>query len=511
MSKYSLVEESNSHFRIHDGEEHFDIAKHPLEPKMQAKIRALPKYADGGKVEEKSFLEDPIGVAQNKAVDLYNKIPSDFYQKGVQGAVDLIGGPTGTALAKHFTPGLYQPVEQATVNPQPLPQPEQATQGPAPASETPPAPATVPTTPAAPNLVQQYQANQKLAEQGLRDQAAAQQQMAKEQQDIYGKVFKPEDVENLNKQLAETQAKKAKLDQESEKLFNDSLNGTIDPNRLWNNKSTGSKVLATIGLILGGAGAHSYGGRNIAAEALDNAINKDIESQKSAKENARSLFNLNRERYRDTVAAEQATYIHLNAAMQGQLAAAAARAQNPMIKAQLEQNLAALKDKSLIVGQELQQRQLALDVIKNPNVTPEQKIRFGVPQAQQEFVYKELKDAQNLKDLHEEGMKVFDEVSKLNTLGNQLSIDKKRQIEGIRDAFLDKLTKDVSGRVTPETVHLVQGVFSKPMNSEETVAKLRQNMHNFLLQKSAFPVLSGYNINPIDEIKIYRRPAGGAK
>lgn len=60
----------------------------------------------------------------------------------------------------------------------------------------------------------------------------------------------------------------------------------IDPEHWWNSKSTGGKVLAGIGMILGGVGGGlQRTGRNPAIEQMNRAIDEDINAQKSHIEN----------------------------------------------------------------------------------------------------------------------------------------------------------------------------------------------------------------------------------
>ncbi|MGD0331148.1 MAG: hypothetical protein ABSB40_12035 [Nitrososphaeria archaeon] len=57
----------------------------------------------------------------------------------------------------------------------------------------------------------------------------------------------------------------------------------IDPDHWWNQKSTGSKIAAGIGIILGGAGAglQRRGGENPAMQVINRAVDQDIDAQKT--------------------------------------------------------------------------------------------------------------------------------------------------------------------------------------------------------------------------------------
>src|SRR5258708_14117385 len=76
----------------------------------------------------------------------------------------------------------------------------------------------------------------------------------------------------------------------NQQMNDEQANIKIDPNKNWNSFGTGGKVQAVIGLMLGGVGQGlmMYGGNknahNYALDALDKAIEDDINSQKANKE-----------------------------------------------------------------------------------------------------------------------------------------------------------------------------------------------------------------------------------
>lgn len=63
----------------------------------------------------------------------------------------------------------------------------------------------------------------------------------------------------------------------------------INPNRYWQNMTTGNKIAASIGIALGAIGAAMQGsGENQALKIINNAIERDIEAQRNAAQNARN-------------------------------------------------------------------------------------------------------------------------------------------------------------------------------------------------------------------------------
>lgn len=103
------------------------------------------------------------------------------------------------------------------------------------------------------------------------------------------------------KALDDQVTKQASIDQtfqEKEKTLNDSIDhlskevsdGKINPNRIYENMSTGGHIATAIGLILGGIGAGLSRGENQGMKTLDNIISRDIDAQKANLNNKHSLL-----------------------------------------------------------------------------------------------------------------------------------------------------------------------------------------------------------------------------
>lgn len=132
-------------------------------------------------------------------------------------------------------------------------------------------------------------------------------------------------------------------------------NAKVDPDRLWNSRSTAQKVIGAISVFIGG-GLGVRTGRNIPLEIINRAIDQDIDAQKAnitAKRGAlaekRSLFAQMLGKHKDEAAAELATRNALleNAAQQievqlgqfdGELAKEAGRRAILGVRAQQEAN-----------------------------------------------------------------------------------------------------------------------------------------------------------------------------
>lgn len=85
----------------------------------------------------------------------------------------------------------------------------------------------------------------------------------------------------------------------------------VDPERYWNNKSTGQKVLAAIGLALGAIGSRN--GQNQAANIIMRQMEQDLQLQKAEIDQGQLAFNRQRGVYKDMLSAYGDSQAALNA------------------------------------------------------------------------------------------------------------------------------------------------------------------------------------------------------
>lgn len=518
----ALISEDAHSFLVHDGEKHFAIAKRGIAEDLHDKIRKLPKYAQGGVVEGGEIPDaTPVPEIPSTAPEP-DRSPASF-----DGQSHPIMGMLPNFM---FNDGVnpYSADAPQTV-PTPAAAPDTANpaliQGPTPAS-APTANVLQPTAPGTAELPKQpdvlggFQGAGKQYVKGLGEEQKAQSDLGKAEADVYKNMFPPEFEADLKTRFSELQkervAAKADLDKTREAAFQ----GKEDPNRLWHNMSTGNKVMASIALILGGAGSGGNANNNAALNTLNSAIDRDVQAQRNDKANSQNLYKANLERYKDADTAIQMTTLQLKTVAEGKLMAAAAMARDPLAKAKLDQAAGMFQRQNVIEGENVYQQQAnrkLLQSLNGPagqNMNSAVKVRIlaqtgAIPKEQVEPTYKELDDAKNLKDLHDEGMKIFDKVAELNTVGNKMNPQARAQIAALRDPFLDKLTKDTSGRVTPETVKLVEQAFAGAIDNPKTTDIKRENFHNFLLNKANFSHLDAVpGLNPLSNM-VYARPARG--
>lgn len=321
---YNLIDENETHFVLHDGNESFPVAKFGLDDTTMGRIRSLPMgYADGGMVE-------PMPMAEYDPTGLYTPPQPDF-----QVAPSAVTGPdftTATGMGAGAPVGMpiQQSVMPETVSQLGLNVPQEAIAQPA------PLPGAQPAVPSYLDYMNQFMAGQK--QQGYelpseyaqgyqtmldasRQQADASAQAALEQQKIYEQQVKDIQLNEIARQKQE-QAVQGELD----KLKTDIATQKIDPTRVWSNMSTGNRVMAAISIFLGGVAGGMQGTDNKALGIINNAIDKDIDAQKAELGKKQNLLSINLQKYRNIQDAAAATKAQLMAVTQAQVAATAAKA-----------------------------------------------------------------------------------------------------------------------------------------------------------------------------------------
>lgn len=362
--KQSLISEDDDTFHVHDGKGHFLVAKKGIGKDTHERIRSLPKYYAGG---------DVLGSGTDSAVKKEAPLPDWLTKPGYEEIKDAFAETNKPKVPR-------ERVEQAMANPEDpfaknypgeLKQAAQfyglaPTESPKPASVTQPVadPAqavekAIVETPAPQQIAQQMQSQQdamglmpvlknlqdgaQLQAAGIQAEANAISDLSREQNTMLGQMYSPEKLKAEEARLADLESKRLKLEAENDELFKAATNNKIDPRRVWNNMSSGNKVMATIAIILGGMGSGGDAANNAAMKVINKAIDDDINAQKEEKENARSLYQLNFQRYRDTQSAMDATRLQMNAIAQGQLNALASKYAAPAAQAKAKILMGTLK------------------------------------------------------------------------------------------------------------------------------------------------------------------------
>lgn len=340
----SLLDEQETHFTLHDGNESFPVAKYGLDETQIEKIRGLPMaYADGGMVGPVADVPayDPTGlyggnseVVTSQPLTIaqpYPGVPSSYELGGIAAEPILTGRDVLARqnLAADQAIG-RQAIDQATVAP---------SLG-LTATPTPSLDVTSGAQPQAPGYLgymdqmmgqgmkqPSYELPSEYA-QGYQQMIDASKQQAQASADAAAEQARIYDQQVKEIQLAEVarQTQERAVQQDLDKIRNDIATQKIDPTRVWSNMSTGNRVLAGISIFLGGVAGGMQGTENRALKIINDAIDKDIDSQKSELGKKQNLLAINLQKYRNIQDAAAATKAQLMAVTQAQVQSAAAKA-----------------------------------------------------------------------------------------------------------------------------------------------------------------------------------------
>ncbi len=323
---------------------------------------------------------------------------------------------------------------------------------------------------------------------------------------------------NLEQQQKSNTAYQNEVDQitkQNTDLFNNVRTNKINPNQFWEDKSTGGKISAGIALLLGGISSGLTGKSNPALDVIQKAIQNDIEGQKLNQEQGVNLYKLGLEKYRDTQSAHQYATLQANALLQGQLSKIAAQTNSQTAQFNAQQAIHQLGLQNAELRSSLGLRQAA---IQSMNAQPTNKGGLDlnksrllqmsgiIPKEEQSNVDKESEDYQKLSNY-------LDEVDDLSKRAGANATYTERIAQGIpggsmlpttRDAtkeylsqvnaFLDKATKDLTGRVTPQSMENLKHSLPVAGDSPAVAASKISTLKDIGRSGYHFPTLQKYTI-----------------
>jgi hypothetical protein len=205
-----------------------------------------------------------------------------------------------------------------------------------------PAPAvpqvSVPSMPAVPSVQGEVAGGRAQQAAGLAAQAEAAQREADQQAQI---IAQQEQRRAAAQKDYDTRLRA--LQSKGDALYQNILDKKVDPRRMWGEMSTGRKVTASIGMILGGIGAGLTGGPNYAVQIIERAIERDVEAQKTEIEKGQNLLAHNLRQTDDLRLAHQLTRADLLDSTAAQLQRAAASFAGDKAKANAEAAIGSLR------------------------------------------------------------------------------------------------------------------------------------------------------------------------
>ena len=321
----SLLDEQQDHFMLHDGTTSFPVAKFGLDDTLMGQIRSLPQgYADGGMVYDPTVMSQQpsadFNATQSPTMQLFNQsfqpkeeaqiLPSQGINFLTPEQQSTLGANFPRAAADEAT-GLVQPEAPATTG---LPGYLSQTQDFMKTSQK-----------QTPGGIQgggitDYTKAFDAMQQGTLMQAQAHADAAKQQAQVYD-----QQMQELQKTEIARKAQADAVMTDINKIQNDVMTQKIDPTRVWSNMSTGNRVLAGISIFLGGVAGGMQGKENSALAIIQDAVNKDIDSQKADLGKKQNMLSLNMAKYNNINDAAAATKAQLLSITQAQINQSAAK------------------------------------------------------------------------------------------------------------------------------------------------------------------------------------------
>lgn len=427
---------------------------------------SLP-YAKGGAVNHFHFYAE--GSAPVSAAD---ESPAAVFTQGLaQNQPDVVNAPSGVAEAVDRNPEIPQ--------------------------DQPPLAPIDPNAPPAGTLSEQAVANVEQANQAEMKAAKNTQSAESQQAEIYGNQAKrQQDLRDDYDEIG------SRLHQQFEDTASRVAAGKIDPNQWWDSKGAGSKILTAIGMLFSGAGMGVAGHPEMAGKAIDEAIERNIDAQKTNLNNKNSLLGRYMEMYKSLPEAEAAARLTMNAAVEGKIKQVAAKlgGQNAALTAQ--QAISQRRQDLLPHMEGLAKSQLSLNTIGGMNGSqsgdPAATIRkYGMaglmsPQ-QQEQAQKELGSVSRINKMQqdvEEAARGLDGQLLKGTLtpsARQSSIN----------TFAGILAKEAEGRFNLEEAKTqMKALMPSPLDSKDTSMLKAKHREQFFESLKVAPTLQTYGINP---------------
>lgn len=290
-------------------------------------------------------------------------------------------------------------------------------------------------------------------QQGLRgikeEQAVSEQKAAADQLAISDDINGRQQLLNDQKTAFDDHADQQRM------FLNDYMNGHINPNHYVENMSVPGKIATAIGLMLGGAGAHSTGGVNMAQQFLGQQIDRDISAQQSRMEQQKTLLGANQALYHDKVLALNQTKLNMNDILDRQIQMNAAKVGTPQAKAIADQQSANFKIQNAAL---LQQSAIRSSVLKNiqsgnPSVNGIDLGHAGL--VPPEEAAKEQKEVDAYKNTVASINSLFDQYDKEQTVGNLLNPQSHERANQLGSSLVNAMMEvSPTKRLTKETAEM---------------------------------------------------------
>lgn len=269
-----------------------------------------------------------------------------------------------------------------------------------------------------------------------------------------------------------------------EKLAESFRNTTINPDRYWQSKSTGAKIQAGIGMLLGGLGSGMTGGPNLAVEAINKAVERDMEAQRADQSKTLNLWKMNREATQNDISATLATQNQMMNIVKNKALEYAAAASGPEAKARIAPLIAEIDQR---MGVNNFHRAMLTAADRSGNIATDPSMMLDiVPEKDRHLAVKEIADAKNYVQTRAHVLETWNKVKELNTVKNRMTnpLQTSRQVSALVNVASMALAKlSGSGQLSNEEREAVQGAFTNVGDSKETDAVKLRNIESIMDQK----------------------------
>lgn len=281
-------------------------------------------------------------------------------------------------------------------------------------------------------------------------------------------------------------------------LMKQYMDKQIDPNRLFHNASTGSKITAAIGLMLGGIGSGLTGKSNAAIDFMNTAIGHDIDAQKQDQSKAMNLWKMNREHMQDDMQASLATQNQYLSAVQAKVALGASKTQNADAHLRASQMVNQIEQQKIQNRRQLGVLQTAAagGASSNPGAIVGSLIQNP---EDQKSAFKELQENQGVESLRQMWKNSYDDLKDKALHGAAFDRSDRQSAVNIISGKIQKLAE---GRYNKDAAdNLAEAMlpghgFTGWEPQETTDKKFIRGNQFFDTERTPSPTLGKYGINP---------------
>src|SRR5882724_2231190 len=334
---------------------------------------------------------------------------------------------------------------------------------------------------------------------GMQGEAEAQKQMSEAQQPLLEQNV--QQVQDLQKTY---QDNLNKMMQEHSAFTQDLQNQHIDPNHALNSMGAGSKFLTLAGVFLGGLGSGFTGTGNQALELMKNQIDKDVEAQRLELGKKENLLSANMQMFPHMAQAMEMTKANIAEALKAQIAATANKYQNPLIQARAQQAMGYLDAEKIAPALRMGAMMGSMTSGQGSQQTDPTKqlmmleMSGVISKDQSAAARKELANAQERIAARDHAMDVFNQLNKINTVGNRIGppIQTPKEVGALIENAATMLAREEAGRVNEYEYAGAKKAFPAPGDNAQTVKIKLPNLLGIINPKIISTTLSGMGIDP---------------